>query len=139
MLTVHDCKRELKDAALKVTPARLAVLEYLENTVTPLSADRIIDHIQDEHIDVDQATIYRILEIFVKKGLLRRLEFQEGKYRYEKFGEEHHHLICESCGKIEDISDCNIADLEKEIGKKKGFLVKRHSLEFFGVCSSCQR
>lgn len=98
-----------------------------------------MQHIVNEHDSVDKVTIYRILETFYKKDLVKRLEFGEGKYRYELAGDDHHHLICESCGKVEDISDCHISELEKEISQKKKFLVKRHQLEFFGVCSSCQR
>lgn len=129
----------LQQAALKVTDARLAVLSFLAEQTNPQDAETIYKHVQAEHTAADRATIYRILDVFTDKGLANRLEFGEGKYRYELAGQEHHHLICESCGKIEDISDCHIADLEQEITQKKGFKVKRHSLEFYGVCASCQR
>jgi len=128
----------LENASLKTTPARLAVLSFLNENSDPLSAESIFDHVAGEHSPADRATIYRILETFFQKGIIKRLELGEGKYRYELTGEEHHHLICESCGKIEDISDCNISEFEKEIGRKKKFTVRRHSLEFFGLCSDCQ-
>jgi Fur family ferric uptake transcriptional regulator len=131
-------KTVLQDQHLKITPARLAVLHYLDEQEQPLAVDEIIRHIKEEHEEADRATIYRILEMFAEKGLITRLEFGEGKYRYELAGDDHHHLICERCGKFEDISDCNIELLEKEILKKKQFLVKRHSLEFYGVCQQCQ-
>ena len=73
-----------------------------------------------------------MLDAFLTHGIITRIEFQEGKFRYELTGEEHHHLLCSNCGKIEDISDCNLSGLEEEIRQKKGFLVKRHVLEFFG-------
>lgn len=128
----------LIQADLKKTNARLAVLSYLDETRTPQTADEIFSHVNEEHDEVDRATIYRILDTFYKKGLVHRLEFSEGKYRFELVGDEHHHLICEGCGKIEDISDCNITEWEQEINQKKGFQIKRHSLEFFGVCNQCQ-
>lgn len=127
----------LKQADLKQTHARLAVLSFLDFANRPLSADEIYDHVRAEHEEADRATIYRILDTFVKKGITAKLEFGEGKYRYELAGDDHHHLICETCGSVTDISDCNISDLEKDIKIKKGFLVKRHSLEFYGLCSSC--
>lgn len=129
----------LRNFDLKSTPARLAVLSFLSEKKAPQDAEEIMQHIVNEHDSVDKVTIYRILETFYKKDLVKRLEFGEGKYRYELAGDDHHHLICESCGKVEDISDCHISELEKEISQKKKFLVKRHQLEFFGVCSSCQR
>lgn len=135
----HVLRTELTDAGLKVTPARLAVLSFLEQANSPLTVDEIYEHIHTEHERADRATIYRIVDTFFQKGITTRLEFGEGKYRYELTGEDHHHLICENCGAVSDISDCNILELEKDITKKKGFTVKRHSLEFYGLCASCQR
>lgn len=134
-----DFKQLLASTQLKNTPARLAVLSFLDNTKAPLDADSIFAHLRQEHDEADRATIYRILETFVVKGLLKRLEFGEGKYRYELANDDHHHLVCERCGAIEDISDCNISELESDIKQKKDFLVKRHQLEFFGVCLQCQK
>jgi Fe2+ or Zn2+ uptake regulation protein len=135
---MHNSRQLLSQSQLKTTPARLAVLDFLELAKTPLDADSIFVHLKTEHDRADKATIYRMLDTFVTKGLIKRVEFGEGKARYELSGEEHHHLICDRCGKIEDISDCNISELEAEIQHKKKFSVKRHSLEFFGICSLCQ-
>jgi Fur family transcriptional regulator, ferric uptake regulator len=132
-------RNELNNAGLKITQPRLAILTILQNENAPLTAGEISTLLETNGIVADQATVYRILDKFTRKGLLTRFEFQEGKFRYELAGQEHHHLICEVCGVIDDFSDCNIAVLEKEIGQRKGFTVKRHSLEFYGVCRSCQR
>lgn len=129
----------LHNSSLKTTPSRLAVLGFLQESAKPLDADEIFKHITEEHEGADRATIYRILDAFTEKGIVTKLEFGEGKYRYEIAGLDHHHLICENCGSIEDISDCGIQEWEEEIQKKKGFMVKRHSLEFFGLCSVCQK
>lgn len=130
-------KSSLQTSGLKGTKPRLAVLHILEEENRPVDVTDITSSLEKHNIAADQATVYRILDTFVQKGLVHKLEFHEGKFRYEKAGMDHHHLICEQCGRIEDISDCNIPGLEKEIKKKKGFVVKRHSLEFFGVCKNC--
>lgn len=129
--------RLLTDANLKATNARKVALHFFEKEHRPIDAEEILSHLREHDLDTDRATVYRILDIFFKKGIINRFEFQEGKFRYELKGEDHHHLICERCGKIEDISDCNIIDLEKDIKRKKGFQVKRHALEFYGTCQSC--
>lgn len=134
---IHDCKVELHNADLQVTPARIAAMQLFESHASPLDAQYLIDHLQKD-LGIDRVTVFRLLHTFVEKGLIRKLEFGEGKARYELNLGEHHHLICEQCGTIEDISDCTISDLEKDIKEKKGFVVKYHSLEFFGVCSNCQ-
>jgi Fur family ferric uptake transcriptional regulator len=78
--------------------------------------------------------------MFTEKGLTKQIQLQEGKFRYElATAAEHHHLVCTKCGDIQDISDCNIDGLEKDIEKKKKFKVTSHALEFFGLCSNCQK
>lgn len=129
LLTKHD---------LKITQARIALLELIEKEDKPLDAQFLIDTLQMSS-QVDKVTIFRILNVLTEHGILRRLEFGEGKARYELNTEDHHHLICQNCGKIEDISDCDISTLEKEIRQKKHFLVKLHTLEFFGLCADCQQ
>lgn len=137
MNMVHDCSEEIKQAMLKVTPARVATMKLFESHDTPLDAQHLVDHLVKEGID--RVTVFRMLNAFVEKGLLRKLEFGEGKARYELADkEDHHHLICEKCGKVEDIEDTVIPALEKHIEKQHHFQVERHSLEFFGLCEECQ-
>lgn len=138
MDTQHSCKLELQQANLQVTPARVAAMQLFESHDKPLDSQHVVDHLQKD-LGIDRVTVFRILNAFLEKGLIRKLEFGEGKARYELNASEHHHLVCQNCGTIEDISDCNIAQLEKDIKKKKGFLVKTHSLEFFGLCKDCQQ
>lgn len=131
----HDCKDELREVKLKITPARLSVLSVLEHSDVPLDAGTIKNRVQG-----DKVTVFRILNSLTDKGLLKPVQFNEGKLRYEYAGKpKHHHFICENCGKIIDIEGCPISVLEKDIEKKKGVLVKRHSLEFFGLCADCQK
>lgn len=137
--TRHDCKTELRDFQLKATPARLGVLKALETTNIPLDVISLLNYLKKNNIKVDKVTVFRILNILSEKGLVTPIQLGEGKFRYEHSAKtEHHHFICEKCSRIIDISDCNIYKLEKEIKRKKGLFVKRHSLEFFGICKQCQ-
>lgn len=123
---------------LKLTPARKTALHYFEKNDSPLDAEEVLEHLRQHDLKTDRATVYRILDTFYEKGIIDRLEFGEGKFRYELSDrQDHHHLVCEKCRGIEDISDCSTGELEKEIKTKKGFLVKRHVLEFYGICKSC--
>lgn len=135
----HDCTEELHTFDLRATPARIAVLRLLETTDIPVDVTMIIGYLQKHGIKIDPATAFRIINMFTQNGLTQQLTLNEGKFRYELSSKaDHHHLICENCGKIQDISDCAIPELEHDIKKKKGFLVKRHALEFFGLCADCQ-
>lgn len=135
----HNCKTELNEAALRATPARLALMQLLETTKTPLDVQSMIAFLEKQHINTDPATVFRIMNMFTEKGLVKQIQLHEGKFRYELTNKPaHHHLVCVRCGSIEDVSSCNIAALEKEIEKKKQFKVISHSLEFFGICNHCQ-
>lgn len=129
----------LQSAQLKITSARKVTLHFLEKENRPVDVEEILEHLRKHDLATDRATVYRMIETFLGKGIINRFEFGEGKFRYELAGTDHHHLVCESCGRIEDISDCGIERWEKEIKKKKGFVVEHHSLEFFGICKSCQQ
>ncbi|HSA83523.1 MAG TPA: Fur family transcriptional regulator [Patescibacteria group bacterium] len=136
----HDCKNELNEAQLRATPARIALMQLLEKSDKPLDVQTMIDFLDKKDIKTDPATVFRIVNMFTEKGLVKPIQLNEGKFRYELSTKAaHHHLVCERCGNIEDISNCNIAALENDIEKKKHFKVTSHSLEFFGVCESCQR
>jgi Fur family transcriptional regulator, ferric uptake regulator len=136
----HDCKEELNEVELRATPARIALMQLLETSDKPLDVQSMIDFLEKRDIKTDPATVFRIINMFTEKGLVKPIQLNEGKFRYELTDKaDHHHLVCDNCGSIEDISDCNIHALEKEIEKMKQFKVTNHSLEFFGICKSCQR
>lgn len=136
----HNCKEELHNVTLKATPARLAVLKVLELSDTPIDIATIIEYLERKEIKADPATVFRIINSFTSKGITKQIQLLEGKFRYEHASKkDHHHLICQECGNIEDVSDNFIFDIEKAIHHKKKFLIKRHSLEFFGICKQCQQ
>jgi len=128
----------LADNGFRVTEARRAVLQILMNEEKPVDVALIESTLENNQIEANQVTIYRMLEAFVEKGLVTRLDFQEGKFRYELSKSKHHHAICEKCGTVADVKNCAVAEMEKDIANKHHFLVKRHALEFFGLCANCQ-
>src|SRR5258708_6115583 len=105
-MTDIDFTKVLAKHDLKITQARIALLKLIEKENKPLDAQFLIDTLQ-ESSQVDKVTIFRILNVLTEHGILRRVELGGGKARYELNTEDHHHLVCQNCGKIEDISDCN--------------------------------
>lgn len=128
----------IKIIGIKNTPSRLAVLDILEKENSPVDVCHIIGHVKNLDNKIDQATIYRILQTFENKGIIDKFEFGEGKFRYEIKREDHHHLVCDNCGGVTDIEDNVMHKWEREIAKTKGFNIKKHNLEFFGLCKNCQ-
>lgn len=134
----HNCADALRQQHLKATPSRLAVLKLLEQTNKPLDVATMIILLKKKRITADQATIFRIINAFTEKGLVKQLNLQEGKFRYELAERpHHHHLVCRQCGAVEDI-EINETHFIKKIQTKSNFLIDGHHLEFFGRCATCQ-
>ncbi len=126
---MHDCREELRAASLKITSTRLQILHLLENAALPLDVAQI-----RRRVHADRVTVFRILNTLSDKGLVHAIQLHEDKFRYEYAGKpEHHHFVCDRCGAVEDIRGCSV-----KIPKKKGMLITRHSLEFFGLCADCR-
>lgn len=133
-----DVETILSSHGLEVTPARLAILRLCIKSDKPLDVDFVASKIGSKaHL----ATVYRTLEKFVTAGILERIDFQEGKFRYEYLHSHHHHAVCEHCGKVEDIVDTQtqVNSLEKSLALNSGFTVTKHTLELFGICNNCQK
>ncbi len=122
----------------KNTPARSAISNFLINSPSPVDAEQIINYLRSKRLHTNKVTVYRYLDALFKGGILDRIDFGEGKYRYEFKKEHHHHLICNKCARVEDVSGEYLSDLESKIRKENGFLIKSHSLEFYGLCKNCQ-
>lgn len=128
----------MKVFSAKSTPARKFIAEFLSSSKSPVDIESIISFLRSKNLKTNKVTVYRTIEFLRSKGMATRVEFGEGKYRYEAKKEDHHHLICSNCGKVGDIPDKFMHIFEKEIREKKRFLVKNHALEFFGICFNCQ-
>ncbi len=128
----------LKTVEMKVTQPRKAVLAIMSHSKTPIDVGDIKQALESQKIQIDQATIYRILKMFVEKELVKKVALQEGKTHFELADRpHHHHVICQSCGTIRDVEECSIQNLEQVAEKTTGFSIQSHTLELYGICSSC--
>lgn len=134
-----DLYKTLKQMGLKATPTRITVLSYVNKTKYPFDIEEINTSLKKKDMKTDIVTIYRTLHVFESMGIIKKVELSEGKFRYESSTlPHHHHFICEHCGEIEDIGNCIIPGSEKKIEKEKDVHIRRHSLEFFGLCAQCK-
>lgn len=140
---------ELKNQGYRVTGPRRALLRLLSTTTEPLSVQEMYAHVnptpdegEDPEEEINLVTVYRFVNLLVDLGLVRRVEFGQGYYRYERSesqdGPHHHHLVCQRCGKIEDFHGCDLASLTHRLESESGFRIERHQLELYGVCPQCQ-
>lgn len=104
----------------------------------PLSVRELNLALKSLGVDVNKTTLYRQLETLKSLNKIREIDFGEGKARFElERNECHHHMVCESCGKVEDI-EIDEKKLLSGLKSKSTFKVNRHSIEFFGLCADCK-
>ena len=132
-------KQELRGAALRATSGRLAVLRVLE--ASPHStAETVFGLISGDLPGTSPQAVYLVLNDLTRAGLLRRFEPAGSAARYERrIGDNHHHLVCDSCGRVEDV-DCVTGQapcLSPSDGA--GFQVREAEVTFWGTCAECQR
>jgi Fur family peroxide stress response transcriptional regulator len=127
---------DLRDSNLKVTPQRVAVLEALNNLKNHPTADKIKEYVVKNHPNIALGTIYKTLETFVEKGLVKKVKTEKDVMRYDAILENHHHLYCEDTERIEDFFDDKLDSLiDKYFQKKKipNFNVKDIKLQIIGT------
>jgi Fur family ferric uptake transcriptional regulator len=133
--SLNNWQSILQTAGLKVTPRRIAVLSALAQADAPLDVEKVKKQVNTQ---MDTVTVYRIIEALLHAGLVKRIDFQEGKFRYELNQHHHHHLVCRSCEKVIPFAESQCLGIsDAEIKKKFGFQVNDHSLEIFGKCHRC--
>lgn len=128
----------LRQHNLKATPARLSILAILEAQHGPLTAHDIAQH---PHLKtMDQATLYRNLHHLTQAKIIRPLDILGPSTHYEltSLG-DHHHIICQQCGAIEELAGCPLQELNQQIVSQSHQFaqVNHHSLEFYGLCHHC--
>jgi len=135
-------KEKLKERECKFTPQRKATFDVLmENPSKHLSTEDIYDLVKEKYPDIGLATIYRTLQLFDDLNIIKKLNFNDGCYRYElseNQRHQHHHLICIQCGTVYEFDDDLLEDLEHKISINKNFTVTDHMVKLFGYCRLCK-
>ena len=128
---------EIKNSGLKATLPRIRVLEVFQRaTRRHLTAEDVYKALLAEDADIGLATVYRVLTQFEQAGLLTRNHFEVGKAVFElNEGRHHDHLVCLSCGKVEEFYDEAIETRQHAIANERGFELQEHSLALYAVCT----
>lgn len=136
---VAELEVALVEAGYRLTAARRAILEALAASGGHVSADDLVELVHEHDTGVGRMTVYRTLDLLCQIGLLRPVYQGSGAAHYVLLDEgHHHHLVCNECGHVIEFDDCVLGQIEDVIGRRFGFQVEGHLLEFFGRCRRCQ-
>jgi Fur family ferric uptake transcriptional regulator len=128
---------ELKSSGLKATLPRIKVLEVFQRSAQRhMTAEDVFKALLAEGADIGLATVYRVLMQFEQAGLLSRSHFESGKSVFElNEGRHHDHLVCLTCGRVEEFYDPEIEKRQRAVAQTKGFELQDHSLSLYAVCT----
>ncbi len=121
--------------------ARRAVVELLGEQDCCLTAQEILDRLRASERKVGIASVYRILDLLVTEGYVQKIDLGSGIYRYEPIlrgGGHHHHLVCDSCGKVEPFEDHGLERALGRVEQTSGYDVSLHDVVLHGACEDCR-
>ncbi len=125
-----------KNIGLKLTPQRLAILDFLEGNTSHPSVEDIYRVLHEKFPTMSLATVYNTLDTLRHKGRVLELSIDPEKKRFDPNTKPHNHLICVKCKKVIDIHEkFNVALSSNQI---RDFDILGHHIEFYGVCAACK-
>ncbi|QVK19221.1 transcriptional repressor [Mycoplasmatota bacterium] len=134
--------RKIKEHHAKITPQRIEILNiFLNNKDDHFTAEDILRKLNESK--TGQATVYRTLELFCSAGILKKVNFKNEEFaRYDLLDLDekhfHHHLVCNNCGKVIEISDDLLDHIENKVQTDYHFQIMNHELILSGICQECQ-
>jgi Fe2+ or Zn2+ uptake regulation protein len=133
-----DVIAAVRNAGLRVTAPRVAVLSEVTEG-KHVTADQVTQAVRDRVGTISTQAVYDVLGALTRAGLVRRIEPAGSPARYEtRIGDNHHHVVCRSCGAIADV-DCVVGEPPcLSPADAGGFVIDEAEVTFWGLCPSCQ-
>jgi Fur family peroxide stress response transcriptional regulator len=133
----QDVTALLSEKALKVTPQRVAVMEFLRGNTSHPSVDDVYQQVRRRFPSISRATIYNTVTTLVEAGLLQEILIQQEKTHVDWNVDRHHHFQCLKCGTVKDI-DYDAVTAEQVSKQVAGHLVTGVKVVMEGVCEACR-
>ncbi|WP_291731067.1 Fur family transcriptional regulator [Leisingera sp. F5] len=119
---------------LRMTGQRRVIAQVLQDSGDHPDVEELYARASARDAAISIATVYRTVKLFEEAGILERLEFGDGRARYEDAERDHHdHLIDMNTGEVIEFCDPEIEELQERIARKLGYELRGHKLELYGV------
>ncbi|MBN2416001.1 transcriptional repressor [bacterium] len=126
------------DVTYRKSKQRERILQLLRETDVHPSVDWLYEKLKKEFPKLSLGTVYRNLSILVDQGLVKKIHFGSTYDRFDGRRAPHYHLICEACGKIEDLELAVYEEITRTAQTQSDFTITRHMIEFYGLCADCK-
>lgn len=134
----EDYTPQLRARGYRMTPQRHAILHVLCHSGKHLSPSQVYEKALKELPDLTEPTVYRTLEFLAENGMAHPAYMGNGHLGYQIAHNEHHHLVCRSCGKELEVGHALLKTMYQKLETASGYkLIDRH-VTFFGLCADCQ-
>ena len=127
----------LRDEGFRITPQRTAIVDYLLKTDDHPSAELIHKVVRKRYPMVSLSTVYKTLDLLREKKMVNEIEV-DGESRFDAHTDEHINLVCLRCGKIEDVDEDTLKEIQSRAAKKSKYVILKSSFELIGYCSNCK-
>jgi len=138
---LRQFEEALRERGLKSTSQRDDIARVFFSDGGHRSVEELYAAVKKVNPRVGYATVYRTLKLLKECGLAAERHFDDGQARYEPIEQEeahHDHIICERCGKIVEFNSQELEHQQERIGRFLGFVISRHRMELYGICSDCR-
>ena len=137
MLSPLSADQVIREAGLRSTSPRVAVFDALR-AQPHATAETIWNTVKSQSPQSSVQSVYNALSDFEKAGLVRRVELAGHPGRFElRVGDNHHHLVCSECGRVEDVECVTGQAPCLDFPQPSGYAVTRAEVTFWGVCTAC--
>ena len=135
MSELESVIRKLEALDHRITPSRVAVIA----AVLAQSGHFSVEDVLRQARAVGRATVFRTMRLLTDLDVVCRVLLDDGSlhYRVSRRG-HHHHLVCVSCGNAQDLDECAVGDLVRELAAATEYEIEGHWLEFYGRCAACR-
>lgn len=134
---IDDLLGRVRAAGGRLTSARRALIGALVASPDHMTADALVESVQETHPDVHRSTIYRGLDALEQLGLVGHTHLGHGPAVYHLADEQHHHLVCEACGAVIEVDDSLFEELRGRLQDEHGFAIRPHHFAVPGRCRAC--
>ena len=137
MQQLEDLVILLRKEGFRITPQRIAIVDYLLKTEDHPSAEHIHKTIKKKYPMTSLSTVYKTLDLLKEKKLVSEIEVK-GEARFDAHTDEHLNLVCMKCGKIDDVDEDSLKEIQNRATKKSKYLIVKSRFELFGYCTRCK-
>ena len=131
-------KGKMNTGSQRMTTQRLTILDELKKVTSHPSAYEVYRMVERKIPNISFGTVYRNLGLLEELGLIQELNYGKGFSRYDGTPDNHYHISCERCGRVDDIPISIWKRLDGEVARASHYEVKSHRMEFYGLCQKCR-